>query len=318
MTRNLSWVRRCALLAAPATMLLLALTGVPETRTARGDELKLKDGSTISGTIVGFEEKSFRVKTSYGFAVVQKDQVVSISMTEAAKPPAEKKPDAVEGSTPAPPGAIPAGASAPSGPAPVRKATARQAPSTAAPPIAIAVPAQSAPDDSGPGKIAPVKPAAPETIREEVTGNLYTNDTYHFRMYKPPSWDVIVAERALLPGAIAAMGTSDETTYLLIGQETTGKSPATEMGLTEHRLRDIMDNFRPLDDRPISVSGIAVTERHFRGTVDEHEWSGVVVVIPRGARLYTIFGMTRADTDLVQIQENVIARTIASFQFADQ
>jgi len=40
-----------------------------------------------------------------------------------------------------------------------------------------------------------------------------------------------------------------------------------------------------------------------------------VVCIPRDARLYTIFGMTVADTDLVQIQENVIARAISSLQF---
>src|SRR5580700_11364850 len=51
----------------------------------RADELKLKDGTTISGTIVGFEENSFKVKTSYGFAEVQKDQVVSIVISAAAK-----------------------------------------------------------------------------------------------------------------------------------------------------------------------------------------------------------------------------------------
>src|ERR1700735_3135549 len=51
----------------------------------RADEIKLKDGSKITGTIVGFEENSFKVKTSYGFAVVQKDQVVSIIVTDASK-----------------------------------------------------------------------------------------------------------------------------------------------------------------------------------------------------------------------------------------
>ena len=66
------------------------------------DELKLKDGTKISGTIVGFEENSFRVKTSYGFAVVQKDQVLSISISDSAKKPeAEKKPDADKKSEPA-------------------------------------------------------------------------------------------------------------------------------------------------------------------------------------------------------------------------
>jgi hypothetical protein len=78
-----------------------------------------------------------------------------------------------------------------------------------------------------------------------------------------------------------------------------------------------MENFRALDEKQITVSGAAATEHHFRGKVDQHDWSGVVVLIPRGARLYTIFGMTRADNDLVQIQENVIARAISSLQFTD-
>ena len=52
---------------------------------ARADEIKLKDGSKIIGTIVGFEDNSFKVKTSYGFAVVQKDQVVSIVVTDSTK-----------------------------------------------------------------------------------------------------------------------------------------------------------------------------------------------------------------------------------------
>src|ERR1700683_2735114 len=57
----------------------------------RADELKLKDGTTITGTIVGFEENSFKVKTSYGFAEIQKDQVVSISISDAAKKPEPEK-----------------------------------------------------------------------------------------------------------------------------------------------------------------------------------------------------------------------------------
>src|SRR5208282_986863 len=81
----------------------------------RADELKLKDGTKISGTIVGFEENSFRVKTSYGFAVVQKDQVLSISISDSAKKPeADKKPEAAaeKSSAPAVPTKTEAAASA--------------------------------------------------------------------------------------------------------------------------------------------------------------------------------------------------------------
>src|SRR6201981_4189802 len=76
---------------SPFAMLLatLAMVSPPPTHA---DELKLKDGTKIVGTIVGFEENSFKVKTNYGFAVVQKDQVLSISITDSAKKPdAERK-----------------------------------------------------------------------------------------------------------------------------------------------------------------------------------------------------------------------------------
>jgi hypothetical protein len=153
-------------------------------------------------------------------------------------------------------------------------------------------------------------------MREEVNGNSYVNDTYGFRMYKPPAWKVIEGARALLPGSITAMGTDDQTTYLLIGQQSgASQSVATNMDATDHRLREIMENFRPLDEKHITISGAPAVERHFRGSVDQRDWSGVVVYIPHDSHLYTIFGMTIADTDLVQIQENVIARAISSLQF---
>jgi len=152
-------------------------------------------------------------------------------------------------------------------------------------------------------------------MREEVSGNLYTNDTYGFRMYKPPTWKLIEGARTILPGSITALGTDDQNTYLLIGQEPSGKSLANDIATTEQRLHEVMENFRPLGEKQVMISGVSATERRFRGSVDARDWSGVVVYIPRGARVYTIFGMTLADTDLVQIQENVISRAITSLQF---
>ena len=86
--------RRIISVAAVAGLATLALLQLAA--PARADEIKLKDGSKINGTIVGFEDNSFKVKTSYGFAVVQKDQVVSITVTDPAKQPepeSAKKPD---------------------------------------------------------------------------------------------------------------------------------------------------------------------------------------------------------------------------------
>jgi hypothetical protein len=275
-------------------LLLFATHALFAPHKIKADELKLKDGTTVSGTIVGFEDNSFKVKTSYGYAVVQKDQVVSIGMTDAAKIPADKKPAPSNEKTSAP---------------------AKSKSENAAAPAPIAAPASVA--QAPVATAAPPKPAPPEPIREQVAGNTYTNETYRFSMYKPPDWQVIAAARALLPGAIAALGTDDDTTYLLIGQQPAGKSVATDMNTAERRLRDVMENFQPLGDEHITVAGSPATERRFSGSVDQRDWSGVIVLVSRGVRLYTIFGMTRADSDLVQIQENVIIRAISSLQFTD-
>ena len=289
----------------------------------RADELKLKDGTTITGTIVGFEENSFKVKTTYGFAEVQKDQVVSIVISAAAKKKeSEKKSEPASDAS----GATDADPAKVSKSAPAKNNSAVSA-STAAPSgsnsphsaskVATkpATPGSTAANVPAPTPPAPARPAAPEPMREEVSGNNYVNETYGFRMYKPPAWKVIEGARTLLPGSITAMGTDDQTTYLLIGQQNGAQSVTVNMDATERRLRDIMENFRPLDEKHITVSGLPAVERHFRGSVDQRDWSGVVVYIPHDSHLYTIFGMTIADTDLVQIQENVIARAISSLQF---
>jgi hypothetical protein len=337
---------------------LLALAGVAVTSTGlQADELKLKDGTKISGTIVGFEENSFRVKTNYGFAVVQKDQVLSISISDSAKKAeeekktdseknldAEKKADAASeksrSKTAATDDASPATTLA-NGTAPSKVAKNDNASTSAAPaptaaaakpsathaspsgPVVTKNVAAPAPSTSVAANTAPppppaTKPETPEVIHEEVSGNTYTNDTYGFHMYKPPDWQVIDGARTLLPGAITAMGTADQTTYLLIGQEPASKPLVASMDATDKRLREVMENFRPLGDKHVTVAGTDAVERHFRGSVDQHDWSGVVAIIPHGTRVYTIFGMTYADTDLVQIQENVISRAISSLQFTQQ
>jgi len=288
---------------------------------ARADELKLKDGNTVVGTIVGFEEHSFKVKTSYGFAEVQKDQVVSIVISPVAKKKElEKKPDPSSDAAVAP---DPAPTKV-TKPAPAKPVTPPANNSAGLPNSSPNAANKSATNSAVPGPAAANSPAAPppvaptpapEPMREEVNGNTYVNDTYSFRMYKPPTWELIEGARALLPGSITALGTADQTTYLLIGQQPVSKSVANDMDATQRRLQEIMENFQPLDEKHITISGLPAIERHFRGRVDQREWSGVVVCIPRDSRLYTIFGMTVADTDLVQIQENVIARAISSLQF---
>src|SRR5271155_3346486 len=98
-------MRRGVLILAAVPVLVLA-GAMLFSEAARGDELKLKDGSKIVGAIVGFEDNSFKVRTSYGYALVQRDQVVSISISDTGiKADTEKKaePAAEKPSVPARP-----------------------------------------------------------------------------------------------------------------------------------------------------------------------------------------------------------------------
>ena len=374
MKRGAQILTAISLLACSASLLLPP--------AANADELKLKDGSKITGTIVGFEENSFKVKTSYGYAVVHKDQVVTISMSDApANPGSEKKSEpATEKPAASLKPATTETATTPARAASASKAlasvTAEPKPAAPADPAktakkdtasASAAPATSAPTTTTPGKPAtapastpatansasapastatsttpsaaknappvaaakslavattpapsppPAKPAGPPPVREEVSGNQYVNDTYGFRMYKPPGWELIAGARAIMPGALAALGTSDERTYLMIGLAPAGETLTDSIDQAEQRLREAMASFRLTDQKRLMVSGVSSIAHRFRGSVDQHEWSGVVVFVPLGARIYTIFGMTYAESDLVQIQENVINRAITSLQFS--
>src|SRR5438477_10721095 len=55
------------------------------------DEVVLKDGKKITGTVVGFENGMFKVETEFGFALVRKDRVVTINITSGSEklPPAK-------------------------------------------------------------------------------------------------------------------------------------------------------------------------------------------------------------------------------------
>ncbi|MGH9773395.1 MAG: hypothetical protein ACRD50_00425 [Candidatus Acidiferrales bacterium] len=289
--------------------------------SVRADEIRLKDGTKIIGKIVGYENDSFKIETKYGYAIVRRDAVVSIVVTDSpgstvpdkepatdVNPPPEKREKQIDKSVKRTAPAKP-DAHAVSAQAPEKTGAPEPAPPVTVKPAPPAITASPTPPQPPPTK------SQPEPIRESVTGNAYTNETYGFRMYKPPSWEVIEGARKILPEAITAMGTSDETTYLLIGAEPLEGPIEKQIASTEKRLQEIMDNYRPLGEQHITLSGNSATERKFRGSVDEHDWSGTVAYFIHGNRLFTVFGMTRADSDLVQIQENVISRAIASMQF---
>ena len=162
---------------------------------------------------------------------------------------------------------------------------------------------------------APPAAPAPPVIRDEIRGNQYVNLTYGFQMYKPPSWELIPAARKALPDAVAALGTNDQTTLLVIGREQAKDSLDAHSAATEKALREVYENYRLISTRRVSVAGIPAIEQRSRGTADGRDWSVILLTLFKGDDAYTLLGMTWADSDLIQVQENVIAKAVSSFTF---
>jgi hypothetical protein len=314
--------------------------------SARADEIRLKDGKKLYGVIVAYDDNMFKVKTDFGYVLVEKDKIASIipstpatakaeptakkeAGAESAKPAADSqpKPEPTVASSAEPTATNASAKSAVPGAADKREKAGPKIANTAVKPeLPVSVAENAvAPTIKGPATGAPTsalavaaaQPAPPEApaIREEIQGNLYTNYTHGFRMYKAPSWNLLDDARKALPNAIVAMGTSNESTLMVVGQEKT-KEPLDAAAVTvEKRLREIYENYKQVSQRKTSVGGLPAVEFHYRGLADEHPWSGTLVVVARGNDIFTALGMTYADTDLIQIQENVIARAITSLDF---
>ena len=152
-------------------------------------------------------------------------------------------------------------------------------------------------------------------MRERVLDNSYVNDTYGFQIYRPPDWQLMQGARAALPGSIAALGTADQSTYLIIGIEPADDTLLAHVTVTNDRLADSFDNFRPSALRQTLIGGFPACEYQFEGMAENQLWAGTVALVRHGQDTFTIFGVTTAKSDLVQIQQNVISRAIASLQF---
>jgi len=336
-------LRRGLLLAA------MCLAALP----AFADEIRLKDGKKLYGVIVSYEENMFKVKTDFGYVLVEKDKIASIIPTAPAnsaagsesQPTAKKenadqpKPGAnaqgkAESATSsgidAKPGAVNASvkttlpangkhdskiASKVSN-APVKPELPANATTEAVAPTIKATPTPAGTSLAA-STVPPAAPKAPEVpaIHEVVQGSVYTNYTHGFRMYKAPSWQLIDDARNALPNAIVAMGTSNESTLMVVGREKTKESLDGAAATVEKRLREVYENYRQVSQRKTTVGGSPAIEFHYVGKADDHDWSGTLVVIGRGSEVFTVLGMTYADSDLIQIQENVIAKAIASLSF---
>jgi len=306
--------------------------------SAFSDEIRLKDGKKLYGVIVAYEDNMFKIKTDFGFVLVEKDKIASIipttpgPATPASTPSANgakpaKAPEKKQISEPAttsassraegttdpsgPPATKPKLSSEPVRPElPATSHTAKVTPPAIKPAIA---PTPSALAATQP--LAVAKEPEPPANKEQVQGTLYTNFSHGFKMYKAPSWEIIEDARKALPNAIVAMGTSNESTLMVVGQEESKDSLDVSANGVEKRLREIYTNYHMISRRKTVVGGSPAIEFKYTGMADEHQWSSTLVVVARGNSVLTILGMTYADNDLIQIQENVIARTISSTDF---
>ena len=288
------------------------------------DEIRLKDGKKLYGVIVAYEDNMFKVKTDYGYVLVEKDKIAAIvpnspAATDAKPASQSAKTDATPSTSPAPANASTEEVSSKSkiGNTNVRPALPSSSTSanTAAPNIKSNAPANGTALAATATPPAPPKEEPPPN-KEEIQGNQYTNFTHGFRMYKAPSWQLIEDARKALPNAIVAMGTSNESTLMVVGEEKTKEPLEAAAAGVEKRLREIYLNYRLISQRKTTVGGMPAIEYKYRGMADEHDWSGTLVVILRGKDVLTALGMTFADSDLIQIQENVIARSISSMDFS--
>src|SRR6516225_6090109 len=237
----------------------LLAAGLCAVSIVSADEIKLKDGKKLYGVIVGYEDNMFRVKTDFGFVLVEKDKIASIVPTGQTENPSPAKIG-----KPAESKEIDSASASYASAAESRKAKITDAPVKPSLPAnpavgnvtAPAIKANAAP--SNPLATAATAPAPPkepalQPNHEEVQGTLYTNFSYGFRMYKAPSWGLIEDARRALPNAIVAMGTSNESTLMVVGQEKMKDSLDATASAVEKRLKEIYANYRLLSQRKTVV-----------------------------------------------------------------
>jgi hypothetical protein len=293
---------------------------------ATAEEIILKDGQKIVGTIVGYENNMFRLETDYGIALVRKDKVASIQMTKSddasgkagAQKPSAMKPSAEK---PAPVLTAPEKIPAPQPPA-VKPETEKSAPVAPAPQITAPLPAARVVAEKSPAQPAPPPPPPvsrpldeplPAHLQEHVEGSNYVNDTFQFSMFKPPDWKIYEGVPGETGSGIMAMGADDEQTLLFVDRQVWSGPPNLTSDLVESRLRQTYQEYRKLSEEPVQCGGLPAIRRTFTGVMDGGEWHGVAVHVVHGNMVFGIIGLTSAET--FEFQQAVFGKIIKTFHF---
>jgi hypothetical protein len=314
---------------------------------ASAEEIILKDGQKIVGTIIGYEKDMFRVETDYGIALVRKDKVASIQVSkpDAATtanpqaPPraATKTVDVKPAHIAAAPDATPAPAAPPPTPPtapifhPVYVQVPALPPETLPPPvIRLADPVHPAKGGLPPGfgpapvitdRLPPPPPPAshpvdvpmPEHLQEHVDGNTYFSDTFQFSMFKPPDWKIYEGVPKETGSGIMAMGTEDEQTLLIVDRQVWSGTPKLTSDQVEAKLRQTYQEYHRVSEESFECDGQKAIRRNFTGVVDGAEWHGVAVHVIRGNMVLGIIGLTSAES--FQFQEAIFNKIIKNFHF---
>jgi hypothetical protein len=315
-----------------ALWLAVALLVVP--CPSRSEEITLKDGQKIVGTIIGYENDMFRVETTFGIALIRKDKVASIEMSKpgapipsAPVPPATKtleaKPASVAPGKEAEPlpiiphvnAFVPIKPQEPS-PAPVSHV---QDPAHiskwalapvlgSAPTLAASIPPPPPPPSH------PIDVPMPAHLEEHVDANTYFSDTFKFSMFKPPDWKIYEGVPKETGSGIMAMGTDDEQTLLIVDRQVWSGTPKLSDDEVDGKLRQTYQEYHRISEAAFECDGQTATRRTFSGVLDGAEWHGVAVHVIRGNTVFGIFGLTSAET--FQFQEAIFNKIIKTLHFS--
>jgi hypothetical protein len=89
----------------------------------------------------------------------------------------------------------------------------------------------------------------------------------------------------------------------------------TQAAATSKTLSKVYENYRAQTASHTQIAGVPAVEQHVRGLADGHDWSVAIYTFAHGNDIFTVMGMTYADSDVIQIRENVISRIVTSLAF---
>ncbi len=276
-------------LRVPLALIVAASFGLVP---AAAEELVLKDGQKVVGTIVGFENDMFRVETEFGFALIRKDKVVTVNFNAGGKDAASKKQPERKKAPGEPP------AEKPSRPAPAEAASSAAAVKRAPVPPPVS---------------KPVDEPMPASVQEHVDGASYVNDSFHFAMFRPLGWKVFENVPKETGSAIVAFGTEDEQTLLFVDRQVWSGTPDVKSDFVEDKLRKTYPEYQKISESRTEIDGRPAIQRVFRGVLDGVEWHGLSVHVAQGNAVFGIVGLTSAET--FQFEQAIFNKIFKSFRF---